>query len=148
MRILESIRRLFRKQPDAHRDGLQLVSASDRRLQEKRELTQDQRQRVHRLQEVLAEPYPISRGDWIAGFEADRDPEGEVQIIEAVAVTYESAVRGASLDAEEKQSLYQTLCVLSCNPDNPPDCGIPKLSSQWVAIVESYREARATGSRP
>jgi hypothetical protein len=68
--------------------------------------------------------------------------------MEAIAVTYESTIQGITLEPDEKQALYQTLCVLSCNPDEPVTCSVSKLSSQWTAVVERYREARAASSRP
>src|SRR5262249_26053163 len=116
-----------------------------------RSLSDEQRRRVARLREVLAEAYPMTMEGWIDGFLRDADPESEIRIIEACAVAYQRLTAQARLSPEEKTHLYSVVCAISAGVSGsqlatalPADKGLPDLE----AVASVYREAQEARSRP
>lgn len=114
-------------------------------------LSPDQLQRIARLRDVLIEAYPMTLDGCVDGFLRDANPESEIQILEACAVTYQRLTAGATLGPAEKKRLYSVLCVISAGGAGPELAsavpagrGLPDLE----AITATYREARQAGDRP
>jgi len=114
-------------------------------------LSDDQFQRIGRLRYVLSEAYPMTLDGWLDGFMRDADPESEIRTIEACAVVYQRLVVQASLSPAEMKRLYAVLCAISAGgrgPDLesalPAGKGLPRVET----IVQMYREAAQSGSRP
>ena len=116
-----------------------------------RSLSDEQRRRVARLREVLAEAYPMTMEGWIDGFLRDADPESEIRITEACAVAYQRLTGQAQLSPEEKTRLYSVVCAISAGASGsqlatalPAGKGLPGLD----AVASAYREAREARLRP
>ena len=114
-------------------------------------LSEEQRRRVARLREVLAEAYPMTMEGWIDGFLRDADPESEIRIIEACAVAYQRLASQARLSDEAKKSLYSVVCALSAGASGaqlasalPGGKGLPDLGG----VASMLREAYEAGLRP
>ena len=114
-------------------------------------LSEEQRRRVARLREVLAEAYPMTMEGWIDGFLRDAHPESEIRIIEACAVAYQRLASQARLSDEEKKRLYSLLCALTAGAGGaqlasalPTGKGLPDLEG----VARMLRDAYAAGLRP
>jgi hypothetical protein len=160
MRIVDRLKRLFRGEKELSQVPEILGHVTDEQGQRHAvhrgwlkhgSLSEDQIQRVARLHEVLAEAYPMTMEGWIDGFLRDTNPESEIRIIEACAVTYHRLTTQARLSPKEKRRLYSILCVISAGGINPELAsavpngkGLPDLEG----IAAMYREARQSGLRP
>jgi hypothetical protein len=114
-------------------------------------LSTDQLRRVARLREVLSEAYPMTMEAWIDGFLRDLDPEREIRILEAIAAVYARLTAETNLSTEDKQRLYDVLCLISAGVTTPEltslisrDKGLPEFS----VLIEMVQEACSAGFRP
>jgi hypothetical protein len=114
-------------------------------------LSDDQIQRVKRLQEVLIEAYPMSIDGWVDGFLRDANPESEIQIIEACAFVYHRLATTTNLSSDEKQRIYGVLCLISAGGSEedlasaiPAKKGLP----DFQTIASMFRETYTLKCRP
>ena len=155
MGLMDWLARWFGKRPpDEIPEVLGSTTDSDGRQVELRRgprqhegLSNEQIQRVARLQTVLSDAYPMTLDGWIDGFLRDSNPESEIQILEAVAAVYQRHEPG--LASGDKKRVYAVLCMLSAGA-SPADLQgeLPAGAPTAESLRSEYRSARDSGSRP
>jgi len=78
-------------------------------------LSFDLEERIRKLEQVLAEVYPISHQEWVEGFQRDLNPESEVRIYEAIASAYQAFMAKQALILPAKKEAYGLLCTAGGN---------------------------------
>jgi len=91
------------------------ISTADLHPQTSRQshLSDEQLARVKRIQATLAEVDPSSLDKWIEDFEKDRDPEGQIQVWEAMAGAYQNYCSSHQLDLVGKRDVFKILLLRS-----------------------------------
>ena len=114
-------------------------------------LSPEQIARLSRLAEALDEVYPLNREEWVDGFLRDLDPEREMRILEAVAVTYQHFTSAGGMATANKKHLYGALLILSGGAD-PADLELALRKDADLpcaaTLAAFYHETLATGRRP
>ncbi len=84
-------------------------------------LSKEQLLRIARLQHVFREARPMTLEGWTEGIILDKYPEQEISILESVAVAYQKVTLNGRFILEEKKSLYNLICAISCGAAEPSD---------------------------
>jgi hypothetical protein len=109
-------------------------------------LTDNQLERVRRLQQTFAEVDPSSLDKWIDDFKRDRDPERELRVYEGMADAYRAYCNGRNLSPRGKSDVYQVVLLRSGAPDEEvlPHLKLDELSvADAKQILGLYKEPAA-----
>ena len=74
-------------------------------------------ERIHRLEEIFAEVYPLTHEEWLDGFKRDRDPENEITIWENIASAYTQFLNSGDFGAGARNEAFRILLVRSSTSD-------------------------------
>ena len=77
------------------------------------QLSEEQLNRIKRLQETFAEVDKSSLETWIDNFKRDADPDSELAVWERVARAYKSNCDGKDLTLEAKADIFKVLVMRS-----------------------------------
>jgi hypothetical protein len=102
-------------------------------------LSEDQTVRAKEVQEALSEvdPSPLER--WLDDFSRDDDPEGELQIWEAIATAYQGYCRERSLSLEQKMEIHRILLIRSMVDEQAAIRRVSRIGLKYFTVEEAQR---------
>ena len=105
------------------------------------ELPRELVSRIVRLQPIFSEVYPISRDEWLDGFQRDLNPEPEVRKWEHMAAAFSEFLASNELDERARKEVFSLLLLRSTGDDIEPYLENLKSLSQEQArtVVALYR---------
>jgi len=80
-------------------------------------LTEEQMNRVKRLQMTFSEADPSPLKKWVEDFKRDANPDNELKIWEAMATAYETFTANRSLTLDAKKEVFQIVLLRSGAPE-------------------------------
>src|SRR2546426_4100267 len=80
-------------------------------------LTEEQMNRVKRLQKTFSEADPSPLEKWVEDFKRDVNPDNELKIWEAMATAYETFTASRNLTLDAKKEVFQVVLLRSGEPE-------------------------------
>ncbi len=80
-------------------------------------LTEEQMNRVKRLQKTFSEADPSPLEKWVEDFKSDASPDDELKIWEAMATAYETFTARRNLTLDAKKEVFQVVLLRSGAPE-------------------------------